>query len=149
MGEVADNLMKKGEPLVTVSSEWDGNWSRNFAVDGMQGWAWLSAKPEIDSAPWIQIAMDIPVRANCLKLTHVLGSNLDVDRFGRATQIRVLVNRGQQKFVVDLEPDATKKYEIPFKTTRVRELRIEMLARVKGHAHTAAGFAEIELFLVR
>ena len=60
----------------------------------------------------------------------------------------MLVNRGSQKVVADLGEEENTKYAIPFHTTRIREIRIEMLDRVKGHAHTAAGFSEIELFYV-
>ena len=147
MDDVGSNLLKGVKKYVTASSEWSDGWRAARAVDGLQGPSWLSAKPDKDPAPWIQIELEKPVRANLIKLTHVL-DNLKPGWYGRANRIRILVNRGKQKFVVNLGTDEFIKYEIPIKRTRVRELRIEMLDRVKGKNHVAAGFGEIELFYV-
>ena len=117
-------------------------------MDGRQGTAWLSAKPESDGAPWIKFSFPDPPRANMLKVTHAISNHFEPKRFGRAVRILVHINRGSQKITADLGNEDNVKYAIPFRTTRVRDIKIEMLDREKGTHHTAAGFAEIELFMV-
>jgi hypothetical protein len=146
MSDVGGNLLRGRRIEVATSSIWDGHWNGRRAVDGFQGTGWLSAKPEADGAPWIKLVLDKAIRANLLKLTHVSAHHFDLERYGRAVKVRVLINRGAQKFIAELSPEETVKHALPFKTTRVKEIRIEMLDRVKGHTHLAAGFSEIEIF---
>jgi len=147
MEDVKNNLVTAVEHRVEVSSRWSDGWSAGRAMDGRQGTSWLSAKPEADGAPWIKISFPDPPRANLIKVTHALAQHFDPKRFGRATRVRVLINRGSQKFTADLGSEDSVKYSIPFKATRVRDITIEMLEREKGTNHTAAGFAEIELYM--
>ncbi len=146
MEEMGTNLLKDTDPEVTVSSRWGGGWSERQAVDGVQASAWLSAKPDVDGAPWIEVELDKPVRANLVKVTHAAANPLDPDRYGRATRIRLIVNRGAQKVVADIGSQEHMKHEIHFRTTRVKRIRIEILDRVRGAHHIASGFSEIELF---
>lgn len=148
MEDVGTNLIGKSEVHVTTSSAWDHNWRGSRAVDGLQGTGWLSAKVEEDGAPWIKLDMDDPIRANRLKVSHTMAHHFDKGHYGRATQILVVINRGAQKFKAPLGPEENVKYEMSFKTTRIREIRIEVLKKVEGHRHTASGFAEIELFYI-
>ena len=149
MEDVAENLVTGVEHEVEVSSRWNGGHDGNRAADGFQGTAWLSAKPEEDGAPWIRLRFDRSIRANTLKLTHVLEDPFAPERFGRAVKIRLIVNRGAEEVTADLGGDARRKYTIAFRTVRVRELKIEMLDRLPGKKSTAAGFSEIELFYVK
>lgn len=146
MEDLGANLLHGADPAVEVSSFWGGGWNGQYAVDGFQGRGWLSSKPEVDGAPWIEVELDKPVRANLVKVTHASADAFDPNRFGRAVRVRLTVNRGAQKHVVDVGSDERVKHEIPFRTTRVKRLRIEVLDRVKGTHHTASGFGEIELF---
>ncbi len=148
MADLGDNLISGLNPVVEASSEWSGDWRKQRAVDGMQGSSWLSAKAETDGAPWIRIILPKPIKANMLKLTHAIADNLHLNKHGRATRVRILINRGKQKLFADLEPTVGVKYSIPFKKTRVKDLTIEMVDRVKGSQNLAAGFGELELFLV-
>jgi hypothetical protein len=148
MDEARDNLLRGAFPQVDVSSAWAGNaWTGSGAVDGLQGTSWLSREIEEDGAPWIKITFTDPPRANTLKVTHAIKDWFHRKQYGRATRVRVLINRGSQRIIADLGADDGVKYAIPFKTTRVREITIEMLERERSKNHTAAGFAEIELFL--
>lgn len=149
MADVVENRVSGMEHEVLASSQWDGGHAPARAVDGYQGTSWLSAKPEEDGAPWIRIRFERSVRANLLKVTHVLEAPFEPERFGRAVKIRVLVNRGAEDVVAELGADATKKYAVPLRTIQVRELKIEMLDRVPGKRSAAAGFAEIELFYAK
>ena len=82
-----------------------------------------------------------------VKVTHTISNHFEPRRFGRAVRVLVHINRGSQKITADLGNEDAVKYTIPFRTTRVRDIKIEMLDREKGTHHTAAGFAEIELFM--
>ena len=147
MDDLGTNLIRGVKPVVEVSSEWSGDWHGTRAVDGMQGSSWLSAKPEADGAPWIRIVLPKPIRADLLKVSHAIADNFHPNKYGRATRVRVLINKGSQKVFADLGADDGVKYSIPFKKTRVKEITIEMLDRVKGSELMAAGFSELELFL--
>ncbi len=148
MEEARFNLIRGTGPKVDVSSAWKGGaWVGSGAVDGLQGTSWLSKAVEEDGAPWIKITFPDPPRANMVKVTHTIKDWFHKKHYGRTTRVRVLINRGSQKVIVDLGTDDGVKYAIPFKTTRVKDITIEMLEREKSKAHTAAGFAEIELFL--
>jgi hypothetical protein len=147
MEDVRNNLVTGLEKRVEVSSTWGNDWSGGRALDGRQGTSWLSAKPESDGAPWIKVSFPDPPRANMLKLTHTISHHFEPKQFGRAVQVLVHINRGSQKIKAELGSEDGVKYEVPFRTTRVRDIKIEMLEREKGVRYTAAGFAEIELFM--
>ncbi len=154
MKDVGRNLIRRNTPAVEVSSSWDGNWKGGRAVDGLHGTAWLSAAPEKDTAPWIELRFRKPVRADLLKLTHVYTYFYQkARRYGRAVRVLVLINGKSRKITADIGIEDGFKYEIPFKTIPVKKIRIEMLDRVKGSHEKpaqsgAAGFSEIELFSV-
>jgi len=149
MDDLDRNLIRGVKPVVEVSSEWGGSWRGPRAVDGMQGSSWLSAKPEADGAPWIRIVLPKPIKANLLKVSHAIADNFHPNKYGRATRVRVLINKGSQKVFADLGADDGVKYSIPFNKTRVKEITIEMIDRVEGSELMAAGFSELELFLDR
>jgi len=146
---VADNLMSIGRPGAEASSSWSGSWSAGCAVDGLHGSAWLSKKADQDSAPWIEVTPDKAVRANMIKVAHAGTDPFKPDRYGRSTKLLVTLNRGAQKVTADLGVEEKVRYSIPFKAMRIREIRIEMIDRVEGKEHAAAGFSEIELFYKR
>jgi len=147
MEEVKTNLVRGKHPTVEVSSAWSGNFAGGRAVDGLQGTSWLSKKPEEDGAPWIRVIFEKPIHADLIKVTHAFHDAFNRNEYGRATRVRVVINRGAQKVTADLGTEEGVKYALPFKRTHVRDLTIEILDRVKGTKQTACGFSEIELFL--
>lgn len=119
-----------------------------YAADGKMCYAWLS-KPD-DEAPWIEVEPERPQRGDHVVLTPAISRPDQRHAWGRPAKVFVKVN-GKTVGEFDMNPDPYAKTYIPLKKkTVVREIRVEILEKIKGKSAghgTAAGFAEVELQL--
>jgi len=138
------NLLR-GARLVEsrASSVLDDKHGVAFAVDGLLGRSWRSAKD--DAAPWLELTLAEPVKGRRLLFT-VPGNSLAASGQPRPRELKVVVN-GRREFGLELPRDARRKGELDLgRKISLRSLRVEVLSGW-GAAPGAAslGLAEIEL----
>ncbi len=151
--DARSNLLNVPRVKATASSQREGEFRPELAVDGLIGTRWMSA--DDDALPFIQIELPRAARANTVLLTHATdqpggdpsGRGGDPARTARIRRVRVLINGEKKGLEAELEPDERVKTVIELKkTTKVRSIRIEVLEVFPSAGERdAVGFAEVEL----
>jgi hypothetical protein len=142
------NLLQHVPKEVLSSSDLNGGWSKNHAVDGRMGSSWLSKGD--DTEPWFRIVLEKPLSASELALCHATQGLTEKRTIGSATKISVSINK-RRAVEFDLNPDPGRKTIFDLgKKHRIRQLEIRILAITgEGAYASSAGFGEVELRLVK
>jgi hypothetical protein len=147
------NLLNIPRVEITASTEREGDYQAERAIDGLIGTRWMSA--DDDPLPHLEIELPRAVRGKTLLFTHATdqpggdpsGRGGDPARTARIRRIAVSVNGGKTVFEAEMNQDERVKTVVEFpKATKVRSLRIEVLEVFPSAGERdGVGFAEIEL----
>jgi len=138
------DLLDSNVARARASSEWSGDHAAVLSIDQILARGWLSK--DNDPKPWVVIEVLKPVRANLLLLSPFQHSDHDRD-LNRPAKVEVILNGKKPGFVVDIDPDPSRKTEVTIeRPAPVRTLEIRVLEVSEGHPEKrGVGFAEIEL----
>ena len=142
------NLLQHVPKEVLSSSDLNGSWSKNRAVDGLMGTGWLCKGD--DTERWLRIVLEKPLSASELALCPATQGLMEKRTIASATKISVSINK-RRAVEFDLNPDPGRKTILDLgKKHRIRQLEIRILAFTGEGAHaTSPGFGEVELRLVK
>jgi hypothetical protein len=140
------NLLRETPKEVLSSSDLNGGWAKQQAVDGRMGTGWLSKGD--DPERWIRIVLEKPLRASELALCPATQALWETRTIGSATRISVSINK-RRAIEYAVNPDPKRKSILDLgKTHRIRQLEIRVLESIgQGAYKDSVGFAEIELRL--
>lgn len=139
------NLLRDAPFTVQASSQNNDIQSAAKAADGYQATGWLAAAN--DERPRLTIRPERALRPESIAFAHYDASFQSQDQHDRATRIAVIVNGGDERYEVELDPRSIEmtRWEFP-KRLRVREIEIEILERAAGQRWPGlVGFGEVIL----
>ncbi len=142
--DASRNLLAAEGTTFRASSEFQG-WPAAQVADGRYDNGWLCA--DGDDAPWIEIKLRRPVRADTLLLSHTRMDRRDSRRTTLPVRVAVLLNDKEPAIVADMDASRLRKTEIQLgKGVKVRTLKVRILGSTRaGGGLTAVGFSEVEL----
>jgi hypothetical protein len=143
--DAGKNLAVSAAGAAVASSEWDGNYSPRFAIDGRAGSSWLPKKDDPNAT--LRLTFKRAPNASVLKLTQAQGYGVDTLTWSRAKEVEIQINGGkpERKFLLD---DSDVKHRLVFKAATVKQVRVTVKGVYPGWDVPTAGFREVELFPV-
>lgn len=139
------NLLRVGDVTVTTSSDL-GGWGKGGAINGRYHDGWICGDGE--RAPWIEVKLRRPVKANQLLLCHTRVDRNGGGRTGLPTRVAIELNGKGDPLVRELSRDRLRKSVIEFgKSEKIRSFKITILDRSDSDARLkdGVGFSELEL----
>ncbi len=155
--DAAKNLLREARAKTETSSERNEQQGGDACLDGRIGSQWISAKD--DPKPTLVVTLARAARGDLLLLTPATDDPGGVpppnrtpeNSPARIRKLRVTINGSKKSIEVEVASDPREKIEVPLgKTTKVTELRIEVLEVVPGgREDQGVGFAELELLVAK
>jgi len=142
-----DNLLDHTEVAATASSQHGAGSAPANACDEAHITRWVSGAE--DKAPWIELTLARPARANTLVLAQASSALSLRGHFGAIRRVAVSVNGGKP-VEVDMGPDEMRMIQVDLgRTRRISTIKISILAYTPGGKVHGVGFSGIELQRLR